>query len=325
MATFQSSDSFATINRSKADFSSIYVQPDPRAYFRQLGGLDYIIPHLAQPIIAQLVESRACSEARPVTVLDLGCSYGVNGALLKYGLSFNTLHKRYTSRGFDRFHGEDMLEYDRSFYASWPARPDVRVIGLDASQPAVHYAESVGAVDCGIAADLEAGSVPADVADRLAGVDLIMSTGCVGYVTARTFERLMACAGNGKAPWVASFVLRMFDYQGIAQVMKRRGLVTERFEGATFIQRRFRDAEEMETTVRQLEARDIDCTGKEADGLLHAELFVSRPSSEARAKPIQRMVSVASGANWTYGQRTRLKRPVSRRQRVLMDDHSMTA
>jgi hypothetical protein len=112
---------------------------------------------------------------------------------------------------------------------------------------------------------------------------------------------------------------------GCALRRERRGLVTERFESATFIQRRFRDAEEMETTVRQLEARDIDCTGKEADGLLHAELFVSRPSSEARAKPIQRMVSVASGANWTYGQRTRLKRPVSRRQRVLMGDNSLTA
>jgi hypothetical protein len=308
MATFQSSDNFATINRSKADFSAIYVQPDPRAYFRQLGGLDYIIPHLAQPIIAQLVESRPHAGAKPITVLDLGCSYGVNGALLKYGLSFNMLHRRYTSRGFERFHGEEMLEYDRNFYASWPARPDVRVIGLDASRPAVHYAESVGTVDCGIAADLESGSAPADAADQLSGVDLIMSTGCVGYVTARTFERLMACAGNGKAPWVASFVLRMFDYQDIAQVMKRRGMLTERFEGTTFIQRRFRDTEEMETTVSQLEARGINCTGKEADGLLHAELFVSRPSSEAQAKPIQRMVSVASGANWTYGQRTRLKR-----------------
>src|SRR3546814_4460330 len=37
---------------------------------------------------------------------------------------------------------------------------------------------------------------------------LIVSTGCVGYVSNRTFERLAACTAHGEAPWVASFVLR---------------------------------------------------------------------------------------------------------------------
>jgi SAM-dependent methyltransferase len=290
-----------------------------------LGGLDYIIPHVAQPVIAQLVESCGRARGKPITVLDLGCSYGLNGALLKYGLSLGMLHKRYTSRAFERARGEELIEFDRSFYASWPARTDVRVIGLDSSQPAVHYAESVGAIDLGIVADLESEPVRDDFAEELARVDLIVSTGCVGYVTAQTFETLLSCAGRRTVPWVASFVLRMFDYQDIAQVMKRRRMATEQFEGATFIQRRFRDREEMATTLRELEARDIDCAGKEADGLFHAELFVSRPRSTVQAQPLQRMISVASGTNWGYDSHLRPRRPAAPRQRVFNADHALPA
>src|SRR3546814_7151487 len=49
---------FLEINRGKADFSAIYVQPDPRAYFRTLGALGYVIPHLARPVFDQLIEAR---------------------------------------------------------------------------------------------------------------------------------------------------------------------------------------------------------------------------------------------------------------------------
>jgi hypothetical protein len=80
--SFTSIDNFSEINRNKADFHAIYRRPDPRAYFHTLGSLDYVIPHLAQPIIAQLVAACRRVHARPVTVLDLGCSYGINGALL---------------------------------------------------------------------------------------------------------------------------------------------------------------------------------------------------------------------------------------------------
>src|SRR3546814_7778219 len=74
-------EDFSSINRSKADFSAIYVQPDPRAYFRTLGALGYVIPHLARPVFDQLIEARQRAKGGgPITVLDLGCSYGVNAA-----------------------------------------------------------------------------------------------------------------------------------------------------------------------------------------------------------------------------------------------------
>jgi SAM-dependent methyltransferase len=305
-------DDFSAINRSKADFSAIYVQPDPRAYFRTLGALGYVIPHLARPVFDQLIEARRRARGGgPVTVLDLGCSYGVNAALMKYAVDYDQLAERYDTLTYQQLAPEEILRLDRHYFASWPKRHDIRVIGLDISREAIRYAEDCGILDAGIVADLESDEISPLAAQELAKVDLIVSTGCVGYVTNRTFEKLAVCTANGEAPWVASFVLRMFDYGDIAQTLKRQGLVTQKFEGATFVQRRFRDEAEMRGTLDALGQRNLSPAGKEADGLFHAELFFSRPKDETEAQPINRLVSVASGVNRNYGRRPRVPgRPV---------------
>lgn len=305
-------EDFSSINRSKADFSAIYVQPDPRAYFRTLGALGYVIPHLARPVFDQLIEARQRAKGGgPITVLDLGCSYGVNAALMKYAINYDHLAERYDTLTYQQTAPEEVLRLDRHYFASWPKKRDIRVIGLDISREAVRYAEDCGILDVGIVADLENEDISPLAAQELSKVDLIVSTGCVGYVSNRTFERLAACTTHGEAPWVASFVLRMFDYGDIAQTLKRQGLVTQKFEGATFVQRRFRDEEEMRGTLDALAGRNLSPAGKEADGLFHAELFFSRPKAESEAMPINRLISVASGVNRNYGRRPRVStRPV---------------
>jgi len=294
---------FARINESKQNFDDIYLKNDPRDYFRHLGQLDYIIPHVAQPIFEKLIRARAETQDGPVTVLDLGASYGVNGALLKYDLSYDALRARYTAPALQAIPPAAMLELDRAFYRGWPAHGNVRVIGHDVSENAIRYAADCGTIDYGIVADLEANDPsPAD-AEMLASVDLIVSTGCVGYVTDRTFRRVVNLARAGRTPWIASFVLRMFPYDRIANILAEQGLVTEKFEGATFVQRRFASREEMEATVAAVESRGIDTRGHEAEGLYHAELFISRPREEIMRCPIQRLVSVVSGSNkpWSVG------------------------
>lgn len=294
---------FSAINDAKTNFDEIYIASDPRQYFRVLGQLDYIIPHLAQPIFEQLILARAEFQSEPVTVLDLGCSYGVNGALMKYRLGFDTLRERYTQPGLQDVSSSEMLTLDQSFYRSWPRNPRVRVIGMDSSQPAVRYAEAAGTVDRGLALNLEADEPTAEQAELLADVDLIVSTGCVGYITSRTFQSLARLARRGRPAWVASFVLRMFPYDNIADTLARQNLETEHFEGATFVQRRFADVAEMESTVRSVERRGLDSRGREGDGLFHAGLYVSRPQSEIERLPLREMVHVVSGANtpWRIG------------------------
>jgi hypothetical protein len=294
---------FRDINESKVNFDDLYSQTDPRDYYKLLGQLDYIIPHLAQPVFGQVIRARKELQDEPVTVLDLGTSYGVNGALMKYDLDYEALRMRYTAPAFQSLTSAELLELDRAFYRAWPRHNHVRVVGLDVSENAVRYAEACGTVDRGLAVDLETADPTVEEAELLKSVDLIVTTGCVGYVTSRTFERIARLARRGRPAWVISFVLRMFPYDEIISTLSEWGLETERFEGATFVQRRFANVDEMEATVRAVEARGIDTRGREADGLYHADLFVSRPREEIERYPLQKLVSVVSGANkpWPVG------------------------
>ncbi len=295
--------SYSDINTIKKNFDQLYCAKDPREYFKYLGQLDYIIPHIAQPVFEQLIRARGETQDGPVTVLDLGSSYGVNGALMKYALDYEALRQRYTAPALQALSSEELLELDRAFYKSWPRNRNVRVIGLDISENAVRYAQAAGTADAGLAVDLESRDPTPEEARILSEVDIVVSTGCVGYVTGKTFERIAKLARQGRPAWVASFVLRMFPYDKIAATLATQGLETECFEGATFVQRRFASVEEMEDTIKSVEARGIDTRGHEAEGLFHANLFISRPRAEIERVPIQKLVTVVSGANkhWPVG------------------------
>lgn len=295
--------SFTKLNQAKMDFSDLYTSRDPRNYFKYLGQLDYIIPHLAQPIFGQLIRARQELQDEPVTVLDLGCSYAINGALMKYALGYEQLRQRYTAPALQTLSSEELLDLDRNYYRSWPKHENVRVIGLDISENAIRYAQAAGILDGGLAVDLEKGELTPEEADLLADVDIIVSTGCVGYVTAKTFARVLKASRRGRTPWVASFVLRMFPFDEIEKTFNSYGLTTELYEGASFVQRRFANREEMEAAIRAVEARGLDSDGYETDGLYHANLFISRPAEEIERRPIQKLVTVVSGANklWPVG------------------------
>jgi SAM-dependent methyltransferase len=294
---------FSDLNEIKSDFSKIYTDHDPREYFRVLGQLDYIVPHVAQPVFEQLIRARGETQDDPVTVLDLGCSYGLNGALMKYALRYDALRERYTDPALKTLSPNALLGLDRNFYQAWPKSPRVRVVGLDPSANAVRYGESAGTMDIGLALDLENYDPSPEQAKILENVDIIVSTGCVGYVTSKTFKRLTKLARKGRPAWVASFVLRMFAYEEIEETLSTLGLQTEQFEAATFVQRRFANYEEMDATIRAVEERGLDPRGRESDGLFHADLFISRPAEEIARLPIQKLVSVVSGANkpWPVG------------------------
>jgi hypothetical protein len=89
----------------------------------------------------------------------------------------------------------------------------------------------------------------------------------------------------------------MFPYPAIDRTLSEQGLVTEKFEGASFVQRRFATLDEMDKTVRGVESLGLDPYGREADGFFHAELYVSRPQAEIDRVPLRDIVSVVSGAN----------------------------
>lgn len=275
-------------NASKASFDGIYDQPDPRGYFTVLGELDYDIPQRAHPVFRALLDAQARDGA---TVLDLGCSYGSNAALLRGDVTLGELYDRYSGDGQAALSTEELVASDRAFYSQRRRADSPRLLGLDVAENAIDYACRVGLLDDGWAEDLESADPSPRLATALADVTLITATGAVGYITDKTFDRLLGAASTTSPPWVATFVLRMFPYDDIAAVLADHGLVTERLDGVTFPQRRFASEQERDGVLAAVRARGLDPADMEEDGSYHSELYLSRPAEQVAAQPLPELLA----------------------------------
>jgi hypothetical protein len=257
----------------KMSFDDIYVQPDPRAYFRTLRGLDYRIPELAAPHFRRLIEQyTAASGVRTPQVVDIGSSYGINAALLRCDATMADLYQRYADAETQTI--DELLTRDRDLVAA-RSGVDARFVGLDVSEPALAYGTKAGFLDDAVLADFEANDPTADQLAQLAGTDLVISTGCLGYVGRPTIARVVQAAD--RTPWMAHFVLRMFPFDPIADALAEFGYRTVKSEGM-FRQRRFTSSEEQEQILDNLAKAGVDPAGHETDGWFYAELYLSRPA-----------------------------------------------
>lgn len=274
---------------SKADFEHIYTAPDPRAYFRTLGALDYQIPSHGARVFTQLAEY--LSEARDldsVRLVDLCCSYGVNAALLKHDATFPELVEYYSDDSCDGLGREELVARDDAWFEARRDDNPLEIVGLDVSSAAISYALDVGLLDAGATEDLEADDPSDELASMLEETDLVTVTGGIGYITERTVGRVLDAAES--PPWVAALCLRWIDFDAIAAAGEERDLVVERLDGRTFPQRRFADPTEQAYVLAELDRRGLDPTGREADGYHHADLYVMRPETEAQILSIEALL-----------------------------------
>ena len=282
---------FEEINEAKASMDHIYDQRDPRAYFRELNHLGYAIPGEAKPIFQKLISHLQGRRRDQINILDLGCSYGVNAALLKHDLSMADLYAHWDNDEMADAVPEEVIDNDQHFFSERSEPEDIKVIGIDVAENAIGYGTKAGLLDDGLTVDLETEPLPAAAEEELTAVDLVMSTGCVGYVTEKSFERLMPVITRGRKPWLANFVLRMFPFDAIDQTLSKWGYVTEKLDGHTFVQREFASTEEREQVVGQMIESGIDFRCEEAQDQLLAEFYLSRPPPEAAGLPIERLIT----------------------------------
>ncbi|WP_243788552.1 class I SAM-dependent methyltransferase [Saccharopolyspora gloriosae] len=258
----------------KVTLDHIYTRPDPRDYFRTLRTLEYRIPQLAKPYFSKFLdEYRQARRVAVPTVVDIGSSYGINAALLKCDAALDELYAHYTDETAEALDHEGMLARDQDWMRARGGVPDARFIGLDTSRPALDYALNAGFLDDIVHADLEEQDLDEHQRERLARADVVVSTGCLGYVGERTVRRIADAAGK---PWMAHFVLRMFPFDDVAASLAEIGYETVHVEGA-FEQRRFASPQEQALMLDTLSTAGVDPAGLEAEGWLYAELFVSRP------------------------------------------------
>lgn len=270
----------------KVELRAIYNEENPVTYFSTLSALDYRIPEEGKSIFKRLIAARReATGSREARILDLGCSYGVNAALLKHGRSMSDLYRLY---GDSAVATPELIARDKVLFAD-SVEDDLEWVGLDRAGKAVAYALEVGLLDAGVVANLEDEDPSGDDARAIANADLIISTGCIGYVTEASLGRLMEASADSR-PWMAHFVLRMFPYAPIDQMAREHGYVTEKLDGL-FPQRRFASPEERRRVVASLDEAGIDTRGSETCGWYFAELHVTRPEEDARRAPLETLLT----------------------------------
>lgn len=284
----------------KANFDAVYDLDDPREYLGTLGKLNYEIPEHGRLIFSALIEARlrvnGTTSKEHVSVLDLCCSYGINAALLKHEVTLDDLYKRYGSADVLGLSSEELVASDTAFFGERRKEPCPSVAGLDAAGNAVSYGLKAGLLDAGFAENLEENEPTVSLKEAVASADLLTVTGGVGYITDRTFERLLGAGGAKRSPWVAALVLRTVPYGGISEVLSECGLITEKLSGHSFKQRRFATPEEREFVLRELSKMGLDPAGKEDGGAYHTDFYLSRPAEEAEGSSVEELLASHLGS-----------------------------
>src|ERR671911_1387637 len=193
----------------KTSFEVIYDLKDPREYFNTLGSFGYCIPQHGQRVFSELIEARRTGVNGNGTgkghtkVVDVCCSYGVIAALLKHEIVIDDLYKRYRSEELADLSSEELARADADFYAEHTKEGAPEVVGLDVARNAVSYGLRSGVLDAGFAENLEEDEPTEALGRAVSGANLLTVTGGIGYVTERTFQRLldrMVEGSGGRVP-----------------------------------------------------------------------------------------------------------------------------
>jgi SAM-dependent methyltransferase len=165
--------------------------------------LEYQAPAHGERVFGRLAQRRREHlDRKDVVVLDLCCSYGINAALLNHDLTLNALYARYGSPELAALSTDELVLADRAFYGEHRRSQPVQVVGIDVADQAVAYAHRVGLHWAGSSENLEMENPSTALAHLLTGVDLITVTGGIGYITERTFDRVLKHASAEGDCWV---------------------------------------------------------------------------------------------------------------------------
>jgi hypothetical protein len=273
-------------NKIKASFDDVYTASTPHAYISSMAKNGYEIGEQARPYCAAAAEllREHNGDTWPVQMLDVGCSYGIGSAFVKYGCSFDEMVAFFSSRAPREYHAT--CEAMRMWLNVAPPQCDVRAVGLDSSKPAILFAVDAGLLDGGIARDFERPDVvpTEDESAWFRSCNLLISTGAVGYVTERTLDVVLRHLGKDYpadfGPIAVVTILRMFDHSPIKAVFEEHGFAFGAVPGVRLPQRRFTDVEEREKVLSLLHDRGIDTAAWEDRGKHYADLFIAAPPQQ---------------------------------------------
>ncbi len=290
---------YKTENKKKARFDDVYTMPTPHAYMEKMAKNGYEIGEQARPYCFAAAEmlNQHTRDAPPVQMLDIGCSYGMGSAFVKYGYSFNEMATFFATQApkEPRAASEAM----RKWLKAAPKPYDVHCVGLDSSKPAIRFAMWAGLLVGGIARDFENPEISPNAEELclLRRCNLLISTGAIGYVTARTIIQVVKHAGKDHpgafGPIAVFTILRMFDAAPIRVAFENHGFCFDKVPGIMLRQRNFSNEKEKKEVLKVLHDKHLDTGIWENRGKLFAELFIAA-KTEYFPEVLEKMIETHS-------------------------------
>jgi len=244
---------------------------------------DYCVSEQTRPYFTAAVEllRRRNGPAHAVQMLDVGCSYGIGAATVKFGCSFVEMAEFFVGRAPKEY--SRCVEATRLWLNATPPRFEVRVVGQDTSRAAVQFARDASMIQGAIVSNFEEDDILPSDDERawLGGSNLLVSSGAIGYVTAKTLAKILPEIGSEHAgefgPLAVFSILRMFDTGPLQSAFEECGWEFGQVPDVHLPQRRFVDASERDQILALLDESGVDSTELESAGMLYADLFVAAP------------------------------------------------
>ena len=265
-------------NEAKRSFANFYAEPTPHGYLLEMNRLGYQIAEQARPYCVAAAEVLADENPGwPIRMLDVGCSYGIGSAFVKYGCTFEELASFFSSRAPEDYAASTAAM--RMWLNVVPPKIEMGVVGLDVAGSAVKFAVDSGLLDCGIVKNLETEELSQDEIAWISGCNLLICTGAIGYIGEHTYDRILPHLGSSRTdtsgPAAVMTVLRMFDIDEVEPAFNRVGMEVRKVPGVRLPQRGFADDEEMQGVLKVLADKGIDPEGWESHGVYYADLYVA--------------------------------------------------
>jgi hypothetical protein len=259
----------------KKDFTCIYTQKFPNDYLKEMKKLDYRIPDKTKPLY-RLIAKKLYGNYSKIKVLDIGSSYGINSALMKYGLKMSELDDFFLNK-------KPTNEQSKKFFERLESDETIIFYQIDISQPALRFSENVNLCSKGICINLEDGNLDET---SIPSPDMVIATGCIGYIGYKAFSNLFDYLKkqnsdlDSRGPVFAFSVLRMFDMEKIKETFERYGYSIEKSDIKPIPQRRFADANEKINTLSLLHQKGINTKWFEDDGYFYADFYIAIPKKQ---------------------------------------------
>ena len=270
-------DDYDEQNRVKASFDAAYTAQTPHRYLHNMTAVDYRMADYMSPYLSAVVDASMTSQEL-VKVLDIGCSYGISGALLKTDCAYRDLVEFYRQEASSEY-ASCVVESQR-WLDSHAIREDVEVVGFDSSEEAIRFAAASHMIDEGIALNLEEekSELTADEAHLIQECNVLLSTGAIGYVTDKTVNPILDEFGNNArgalGPVAVMSVLELFDPAPIAEAFTEHGYLFRQLP-VRMPQRRFVDEEEREGVFETLRQRGVQADALDSEHQMFAGLCIA--------------------------------------------------